>query len=295
MAKIRCPTSVVTACSISSGRRASWKQAANRPTRSIARSVAPSSNAPASDVTSPASKAACTQRPSTVPKSKRSGLHSVSIGASSNQCEVVAAQQLSLILSPDAHDSGRVEDGRGGCAPFPIPAHQTGRADFPHPAFRLVSLQSTRPWSQVDAPEMQHTERAEHRFPREAVGAVRGHLVTSDQEVSNPFVDVVVDGPVRRQPGAVTEVCTPASQQAIKLSAHVSPGIQVAGHQDVADLGLEPQDALLRRARAQIPVAILSVVVRAEAVAKEVEALAPGVPERRLLLVEAQPELGHHR
>src|SRR3954468_16485444 len=35
--------------------------------------------------------------------------------------------------------NGRVEDGRGGDAPFPFPAHQTGRADFPHPAFRLVS------------------------------------------------------------------------------------------------------------------------------------------------------------
>jgi hypothetical protein len=39
---------------------------------------------------------------------------------------------------------GRVEDGRGSwgplaIAPFPIPAHQTGRADFRHPAFRLAS------------------------------------------------------------------------------------------------------------------------------------------------------------
>ena len=39
---------------------------------------------------------------------------------------------------------GRVEDGRGSLgplanAPFPIPAHQTGRADFRHPAFRLAS------------------------------------------------------------------------------------------------------------------------------------------------------------
>jgi hypothetical protein len=24
-------------------------------------------------------------------------------------------------------------------SPFPLPAHQTGRADFPHPAFRLAS------------------------------------------------------------------------------------------------------------------------------------------------------------
>ena len=42
-----------------------------------------------------------------------------------------------------AHERGRVEDGRGGdveVAPFPVPAHQTGRADFPHPAFRQASL-----------------------------------------------------------------------------------------------------------------------------------------------------------
>src|SRR3981189_3292789 len=44
---------------------------------------------------------------------------------------------------------GRVEDGRGSWgpmanAPFPIPAHQTGRADFRHPAFRLASPHGTR-------------------------------------------------------------------------------------------------------------------------------------------------------
>src|SRR3954453_19462792 len=34
--------------------------------------------------------------------------------------------------------------GPCGNAPFPVPAHQTGRADFPHPAFRLVSPRGTR-------------------------------------------------------------------------------------------------------------------------------------------------------
>jgi hypothetical protein len=47
--------------------------------------------------------------------------------------------------------SGRVEDGRGSLgpmasAPFPIPAHQTERADFRHSAFRLASPQGPR-WS----------------------------------------------------------------------------------------------------------------------------------------------------
>src|SRR6516164_6828182 len=47
----------------------------------MARSVAPKSSAPASDVTNPASNAASTARPSTLPKSNRSALHSVGIGA----------------------------------------------------------------------------------------------------------------------------------------------------------------------------------------------------------------------
>jgi hypothetical protein len=55
----------------------------------------------------------------------------------------------------------------------------------------------------VDTPQVKHPERAEHRFPREAVGAVRGHLVTPYQEVADPVVDVVVDRPVRRQAGAM--------------------------------------------------------------------------------------------
>ena len=44
---------------------------------------------------------------------------------------------------------GRVEDGRGSwrpmaIAPFPIPAHRTGRAALPHPALRLASPRGTR-------------------------------------------------------------------------------------------------------------------------------------------------------
>ena len=34
---------------------------------------------------------------------------------------------------------GRVEERRGASGPFPLPAHQTGRADFQHPAFRQTS------------------------------------------------------------------------------------------------------------------------------------------------------------
>ena len=39
-------------------------------------------------------------------------------------------------INPDS----RVKDRRGGkFAPFPVPAHQTGLAELPHPAYRLAS------------------------------------------------------------------------------------------------------------------------------------------------------------
>src|SRR6516165_7826301 len=63
-----------------SGRRTSSKQQANLFIMPIARSVAPNSNAPASEVTGPASNAATTLRPSTGANSKRSALQSVGIG-----------------------------------------------------------------------------------------------------------------------------------------------------------------------------------------------------------------------
>jgi hypothetical protein len=45
----------------------------------------------------------------------------------------------------------------------------------------------------MNAPEVEHPERAEHRFARKAVGAMRGHPVTSNQEATDPLVDVIVD------------------------------------------------------------------------------------------------------
>src|SRR5262252_9435913 len=61
-------------------RRRSSKHDANLFIMPIARSVAPSSNAPASEVTGPASNAATTLRPSTDANSKKFGVQSVGIG-----------------------------------------------------------------------------------------------------------------------------------------------------------------------------------------------------------------------
>jgi len=50
----------------------------------------------------------------------------------------------------------------------------------------------------MEPPEVEYSEGAEHHLPGEAAGAVRRHLVTSNQEVSDAVIDMIVDRPVRR-------------------------------------------------------------------------------------------------
>ena len=75
-----------------------------------------------------------------------------------------------------------VEERRGGLGPvgitpFPLPTHQTGRADFPHPASRPASPQSTRRGAKMDPTSSDHTELPEHDRIGETPGASRRHLV----------------------------------------------------------------------------------------------------------------------
>src|SRR4029077_7554452 len=73
------------------------------------------------------------------------------------------------------------------------------------------------------------------------------------------------------------------------------PWCFIAGDQEIADLRLDPLYTLPRRAGAQIPMAVLPVVVRAERVTKEVKAFLAGILQRGLHLVERQPEFRHRR
>ena len=107
-----------------------------------------------------------------------------------------------------------VEERRGGLGPmgitpFPLPAHQTGRADFPHPASRPASPQSTRRGAKMDPTQSDHTELPEHDPIGETPGAARRHLVAPDQEMTNSLVDRVVDGPVSRHSRPMVEVRIP--------------------------------------------------------------------------------------
>ncbi len=186
-----------------------------------------------------------------------------------------------------------VEERRGGLGPvgitpFPLPAHQTGRADFPHPASRPASPQSTRRGAKMDPTSSDHTELPEHDPIEETPGAARRHLMAPDQEMTNSLVDRVVDGPVSRHSRPMAEVLRPTAQHAVQLIAHLGPGGVVAGTEHPADLRLEPGNAPLGRARPQVPVAILAKPMRAEAVAQEVEALLAGLTHAGLRLVQGQ-------
>src|SRR6202166_1913624 len=195
---------------------------------------------------------------------------------------------------------GRVEDGRGSLgpmanAPFPTPAHQTGRADFRHPAFRPASPQGTRRDCSGQALEAQNAEFSMNDIECESAIAAPLHLVSSREKPAHTFKDVLVDATVCLAPRAVAKVVGPASQRPVQLVAYFGPWIDIARHQKIADPCLEPLHTLLGRARTQIPIPVRLKPMRAERVAEEVEAFLSGVSQRSFRLVDRQPELGHHR
>ena len=164
-------------------------------------------------------------------------------------------------------------------APFPIPAHQTGRADFRHPAFRLASPRGTRRGRSGQALEAQNAEFAMNDIECESAIAAPLHLVPSRKEPAQTFKDILVDATICLAPRAVAKVVGPASQRPVQLVTYFWPWIDVARHQKIADPCLEPLHALLGRARAQIPIPVRLKPMRAERVAEEVEAFLSGVSQ----------------
>src|SRR3712207_3989373 len=92
---------------------------------------------------------------------------------------------------------------------------------------------------------------------------------------------MVVHRSVGHLPRAIGEVVCPAAQLLVQPIAHFVPGCRVGGYQKLPRAILETLHALPRRARARVPVTILPIAVRAEAVAQEVEVLLPCVAHGR--------------
>src|SRR4051812_116608 len=112
---MRWATSVRTLCLTEAASRPSQKHDANRSTSVIARSVAPSRSAPASEVTRPPSNAATSSRPPALPNAIPVALHCVGIGEHPpSGLNSLSQNKFYPFRDPDAPQSGRVEDGRGG-------------------------------------------------------------------------------------------------------------------------------------------------------------------------------------
>src|SRR6185295_1235417 len=81
----------------------------------MARSVAPRSKAPASEVTRPPSNAAMSSRPPALPNPIPVALQCVGIGEHPpSGLNSFSQNKFYPVRDPDAPQSGRVEDGRGG-------------------------------------------------------------------------------------------------------------------------------------------------------------------------------------
>src|SRR6266481_5666549 len=153
-------------------------------------------------------------------------------------------------------------------APSPIPAHQTGRADFRHPAFRPASPQSTRRDRSGQALETQNAEFSMNDIECESAITAPLHLVPSREEPAHTFKDVLVDTTVCLAPRAVAKVVGPASQRPVQLATYFRPWIDIARHQKIADPCLEPLHTLIGRARTQIPIPVRLKPMRAERVSR---------------------------
>ena len=111
----------------------------------------------------------------------------------------------------------------GELSPFPAPAHRTGRADFPHPALRLDSLQRYRWDASSCTAHVMHSQIVEDRRVLELTGAPRGHLVTPLQKVSHSRSHMGIHGSIALAFAAVAEISLSPLQHSIEPVAHLRP------------------------------------------------------------------------
>src|SRR5215831_10035920 len=100
-------------------------------------------------------------------------------------------------------------------APFPIPAHRTGRADLRHPALRLASSQGLRLCSVVHEPEVVDAHAAGDDLDGEPSCAAPTQLVAPSQELANSRQDVIINRSICRPTCAIPKVSGPATQHAV--------------------------------------------------------------------------------
>src|SRR5437763_4566421 len=166
-----------------------------------------------------------------------------------------------------AADASRIEEGRGTEQPYGRPTRFPSPLIKPDVPFRASGFPTdftngSRTRSQVNIAQSQHAQIPEHTRVRESGSAARSHLVTVSQEVPHALIDVVIDRSIRHQTRSVTEVVRPPPQNSVEAIAHVRPRYHVARHQQVSHFLPQPGNALLRRTRPEVHMAILPKMMR---------------------------------
>ena len=108
----------------------------------------------------------------------------------------------------------RVEVWRGGgtfAAPFPHPAHRTGRADFPHPA--LGSGITCSPTEVLClGTQLDQSQLLVKVLVSEAECPTRIHFVLSTEPLAKPIPNMIIQCPVRGRHRTEAEVAGPTRQ-----------------------------------------------------------------------------------
>ncbi len=146
-----------------------------------------------------------------------------------------------------------VESRRGAVAPdyapFPRPAHRTGRAGFPHPALGEGSCVCSRQAARIPLQLQQPESLLEPAVPLPA-GVHSGVFVFGKPPLSEPVRNVRVDRPVGFGAGSQSEVTGPSPQNGVEFGDHLFgtelPGVS-ARHR--ADLFAQSHDAFPRPTR----------------------------------------------
>ena len=144
--------------------------------------------------------------------------------------------------------SGRVEEERGSsgdAGPFPLPAHRTGRADFPHPALRQGSPPDSRTGTGMHTTQTQNAQRTEDHIVRQNACAARRHLMPPSQEMTHSGRDMIIDRALRLPSSPVAEVVRPAAQNAVEPVSDFRPRALIAGYQHLVQLASQPRHPLL--------------------------------------------------
>src|SRR5258708_30469751 len=121
-------------------------------------------------------------------------------------------------------------------APFPLPAHRTGRDYFSHPALGRVSHGGMHRRPTIDRVERHHAQFPEHALRRELPAARPADLMPAAEKVADRVVEVELHHVPRLRHRTVAEVGRPSPHGAVQSAHHLLPRPLIAGPQSSTNL-----------------------------------------------------------